>query len=127
MLWWLAVKKGAAATWAWLKKYWMWLILPVGVLVYLFGKMSGAKSLEVVTPELVGASETKDSADEKAKEERAKAKEKLERIKEEALREHTETIEKLNEEQREHADELVGDPDKLNDFLLEVGRSMRSG
>ena len=127
MLWWLAVKKGVAAMWSWLKKYWMWLLLPVGVVVFFLGKLSGRKAPEIVTSELVGASETKVDADKKAGEEKAEAKEELGLKKAEVLKEHAETVKKLNEEQKKRADELVDNPKKLNDFLLEVGRSMRDG
>jgi hypothetical protein len=114
--------------WSWLKRYWYWIAFPVGLLLFslrFLGRRKPAGPVDVLAPELVGASQ-------KAEDERLLA-EKAARLAEDERRykldvveaKHLETVRRLNAEQREQADQLRSDPDKLNEYLLKVGKDVR--
>jgi len=125
MLWWLAVKKGAASAWAWLKKYWVWVVgLLGGLVLFLAGRFT-RKAPDVIAPELLGHVNKKIEVDEEAERKKEEAKAKLVERVSEIKRDHDETIEHLDDKQKERMDELLEDPDDLNSFLLEVGKSVR--
>jgi len=114
------------AAWGWLKKNWMWILLPVGVLLFLSGRLSKkTQVIEVVNPELQGHEEKKRGIDQKADAE-------LKRLQEERAKklaaveaEHSAVLEALREEQKKKADDLRDDPDQLARYLLEVGKDIR--
>lgn len=114
--------------WLWLKKNWKWLLLPVGIVLFLVGRVSKkTRKIEVVSPELVGAGEEKgkllvELSDEITIVEKEKV-EKLQKIE----KEHAETVKKLTEDQKKEADSLREDPDALQEYLLQVGKDVRSG
>jgi len=110
---------------AWLKKNWKWLVFPVGIALYLLGYYAHKKPV-VVAPESVGAAAVKEQAKEEAKKSEAQAEE--ERLLNLATitNEHANTIKHLTDEQKEKAKELSADPVKLNDFLIDVGKSIRN-
>lgn len=110
----------------WLKRNWMWLLLPVGIILFLLGRGSKpTRKIDVVSTKLHGADakreELKKELAEKVKELDDEKVDKISTV----VKEHKETIEKLTNEQKGEADNLLGDPDKLNSYLLEVGRRVR--
>ena len=109
----------------WLKKYWPWIILPVGVLLVLLKVFQ--RRPNVIAPELLGALEHERKVDEETAE-KAKA---LESEKEKRLSEieeaHKEVVERLTEAQKEQVKHLRDDPESLNSFLLDVGKEVRGG
>jgi hypothetical protein len=108
----------------WLKKNWRWLVLPVGIALFLAGYLIRKKP-KVLAPEMVGASEVERNAtDDAAAAVAAAVKEKDERLAE-IEKEHAATLEKLTDGQRAKVKELHEDPEKLNDFLLHIGRDIR--
>ena len=111
-----------AKAWPWLKKYWYWVLLPVGLLLLLSRRRSGptAVSTELLDAADVerGAREKADAAVEKAREERD---ERLSELDEE----HAAAVREQVREQQDTVDELRGDPGRLNDFLKDVGADMR--
>lgn len=111
--------------WRWLKKYWMWLLFPVGIFVFIVGRLTARRLPDVVAPEIVEAEENRrraqEEADRQVEEAEAEREQKLDEIREE----HAETVSKLTEAQKEKAAELVDDPEKLNEFLTNVGREVR--
>lgn len=111
--------------WSWLKKYWMWLLFPIGILIFILGKISVCKSPDVVAPELVGAEEERRKAQEGADRQVFIATKEREKKLDEIRKEHEQVIKDLTDEQRGQVKELEEDPDKLNDFLLDVGRQIR--
>mgnify|MGYP001244304738 FL=1 len=122
----LALKVFFSKAWEWLKKYWMWVLFPIGLLVL------GAKGLAllkrpapVLPPELVGASQTAESerriAEQRAREAETARAQKITQVE----AEHLDVIRKLDEEQYKKVEELRDDPDKLNEYLLQVGKDMR--
>lgn len=111
--------------WNWLKKYWVWLLFPIGILLFVVGRLTRKDLLDVVAPEVVGAEEERrkaqEAADKKAFEAELERQRELDLVREK----HDELIQDLTDEQREKAKELESDPKKLNEFLLDVGRTVR--
>jgi predicted negative regulator of RcsB-dependent stress response len=109
---------------SWLKKNWKWLLFPIGVALYVVGYFSRTK-LNVVPSEVAGAAVVKDDADSKAEAAKVKAEEvRLEELVK-VEKDHAATIDKLTDDQKEKAKELKGDPAKLNEFLLGIGKDIR--
>jgi hypothetical protein len=117
---WLTLK-----AWPWFKKYWKWFLFPIGIIIYIVGYSTHKKSM-VVAPSLLGAAEDKLKAEEKAREETTEAKEKRDEALAAVEKEHAETVAKLTDEQRAKMESLRKEPDKLNEFLVGVGKSIRS-
>jgi len=116
------------SAWAWTKRNWQWIILPVGILIFLFGRSSKpTRKIEVVASNLHKADAKKEDIRKELEEKLGELdEEKAEKI-EEVVKEHQKTIEGLTDDQKDEADDLLGDPDALNDYLLDVGRSVRDG
>lgn len=112
--------------WVWVKKYWKYLLFPIGILVGIIGFI-GRRKPEVIAPELLDAEEKEREINEEAEKRLDEVEEKRRKQVEDVEREHAETIQKLTDEQKEKLEELREDPDELNDFLLEVGKSVRRG
>lgn len=107
----------------WLKRNWKWIILPVGILMAIVS-MPRRRKLQA-SSELLGAAKVEreaeavaDAAVEKAKAEKEVA---LQAIEED----HAKVIEELTDEQRGQVEELREDPEKLNSFLMGVGKDIR--
>lgn len=109
----------------WLKKYWMWVVFPIGIVIFFLGRWTKPKDPTVIAPELLGAADKKLEEDEKAKRAEEEAKAELEKKRDQILEEHHKLIESLSEEQQDKVDDLLGDPEALNDYLKDVGRSIR--
>ncbi len=112
------------AAWDWLKRNWMWILLPVGVLVAVARLFKGG-SPPVIAPGSVEASRVQTAEREKADAAVQKADEERKAKLEEIEKEHGEALSKLTEEQSNKVAELVDDPDALNDYLLKVSKGMR--
>jgi hypothetical protein len=108
----------------WLKKYWKWLLFPIGILIFIAGYVVRPKP-KVLSSELHGAGDTKREADDKAAEKTDEARAKRDERLAEVEKDHAKTVAKLTRKQRDQLEELREDPDKVNDFLLQVGREIR--
>jgi len=115
--------------WEWLKKYWKWILFPIGILgmviTYFIGRSSKKTKVEVISP-------VEKEADDMVKKEQAEADKKAAEAKKERdekvaqlEKEHAETIKEFNDELRDKYEEIKDDPDKVSEFLLNVGKSMR--
>jgi hypothetical protein len=112
--------------WTWLKKYWKYLLFPVGILLGVLGMLSKRKDLgDVVAPKEVETEGERDQANQEAKELSAEAKAERDEKVMEIGREHLGTVMKLTDEQKVKARELVDDPEQLNEYLLDVGKEIR--
>jgi hypothetical protein len=112
--------------WPWFKKYWMWVLLfPLALVIYLTGRSHG--EVVVVNDDHESDAAKKKIADveTRAAAEREKAKSELLRKSAKVIEEHQEAVNDLTEEQEGKVDELLEDPDALNEYLLEVGRRAR--
>jgi hypothetical protein len=112
--------------WEWFKKNWMWVILfPVALAAYLFGRDHGEVTVLTDDTESDAAKKRIEDIDKQVAEERAEETVKLWKRTRAVIEEHRETVDNLTEEQDKEVDELLKDPDALNEYLLEVGRKAR--
>jgi hypothetical protein len=112
--------------WVWLKANWRWLLFPAGLLVFLAGWLTRSRSTPVVvSPALQEAAQAAARAGEEADRQAAGAA----RVRDERVRqievEHAEALKKLTDAERAQVRELQDDPEKLNQFLVDVGRQTR--
>ena len=111
--------------WMWLKKYWKYVLFPIGIIVGILSVLGRRKSGPVIAPEVLGAEEDKkrarEDADKKLKVADAEQTRKIQAITEE----HAKVIDQLNAEQKGRLEELREDPDELNNFRLSVGKDVR--
>jgi Skp family chaperone for outer membrane proteins len=112
--------------WPWLKANWKWLLFPIGILVFIAGYTSKSK-IGTVSSELLGAAEDRKVIEGRTAgqivEEKQVRDEKLAKIE----KEHSATVSKLTRAQRDQMEKLRNDPDKVNEFLLKVGKDIRGG
>lgn len=103
----------------------MWLLFPVGVFIYLAGRQQG----KVVVVDKREESDAARVFEEKVEARKQAAIDELDQAlvqrTEAVVREHTEAINALTEEQRMVADELLDNPDELRNYLMGVGRRAR--
>lgn len=116
------IAAAAIVAWEWLKKNWHWVLFPVGILLVVLGYRRKAP---VVAPALVGADEVQEREDTKADAVKAQALADRDKKIAEVTQQHSAVIAQLTDTQRKEADSLQEDPEKLNAFLLDVGRDMR--
>lgn len=112
--------------WPWLKKYWAWVLLfPIMLCVYLLGRGHG--EVKVINDDHESDAAKKKIADveTRAAAEKEQAKSELLKKSAKVIGEHQEAVNNLTEEQEGKVDELLEDPDALNEYLLEVGRRVR--
>jgi len=111
--------------WEWLKKYWKYILFPVGIVLGILGALSTRRAVEVTPSEVGEAEKEKRRAEEEAEEKVREAEtKKLQRI-QEIEEEHRAVIEQLTEEQQSRVEELRESPEDLNTFLLDVGKQIR--
>lgn len=112
----------------WWRKNWKWVLLPIGIISFILGfLLTSRRKQQVVAPKLLKALEVETqatiNAEAKVHEAEETRDEQIKKIEEE----HKETVESLTDEQKGKLEELKGDPEKLNAFLLNVGKSVRDG
>jgi flagellar biosynthesis component FlhA len=110
---------------AWVKKYWKWLLFPIGVLLFFLGKLTARRPPDVVAPELVEADKKAEEASREAERKRIEAALERDMVVSELKKEHAEIVSKLTNEQQEKVKEFEKNPAALNRFLLDVGKSAR--
>ncbi len=128
MITWLAVKAALTKVWEWLKKYWMWIFFPIGLLFVVVRFLPLLKkSPAVLAPELVGASETADNermiAEAKAKEAAKVRAQELEAVE----TKHGQAVKEVVDKQRAESDSLQEDLEQLNAYLKQTGKDVRRG
>jgi Sec-independent protein translocase protein TatA len=120
---WARIVGWAFKAWGWLKKNWQWVLLPVGLLLLL--SRLRPRAPEVVSSSLIGAGETQRAAEQRADEQVEEARAELDEKVEQAAQEHQSQVRSLVEKQKDDAAELAEDPQRLNAFLLNVGKETR--
>ncbi len=113
--------------WAWLKRNWKWLLFPVGILVYLIGRVSASKNVSVVSPGLVGHQEVREGLEAEAE---AKKQAATERAAEQLSSIEANRSSKVSSETQKQVDEIEaaqGDPAKVSELLKNIGKDIRSG
>lgn len=104
------------------KKWWRWLI--AGAAVVLAFALGRLKKPTVVVPE---PSEKQKSTEEKTKQEEAKLDQKAAEETQKVLDQHKATVDALTDEQRKKVEEIKDDPQAVNQYLLDVGKTIRGG
>ena len=111
--------------WAWLKKNWHWVVLPVGAALYLLGR-AGRKA-PVVSPALVQHFEVQHQAEQEAGQQAALATiardKKIQRLNQD----HDQVIQRLKEADARTAEALKDDPIALSRFLNQVNQDVEKG
>lgn len=113
--------------WEWLKKYWKYILFPVGIVLGVIAAVAARRStpVNVVAPKEVETEPERDAANaaavQKAKEAEAARDAAIKKVE----AEHAATLKVLTDEQKGKVAELQEDPDELNKFLLSVGKSIR--
>jgi len=120
-LWWSNKAK------PWLAKYWMWIFLPVGVVMLLLGWSRKAKKIEVVSTELYEADTKKEGIKEELEQKIEELKDERSEKVEDAVEARDEAVSDLVDEQRHDAGKLVDDPTALNAYLQNAGKHVRRG
>jgi hypothetical protein len=120
---------GLQALVAWCREHWVWIVFPVGVLLYLVGWLNGRDRSQVIVTTSPGESAGAKS-DLRASEARvALEKERLEEEKRQqeaaALAEHAAQGQSVKAALKEVVPALLEDPDTLNAHLLQKGRQIR--
>jgi hypothetical protein len=110
--------------WAWVKKNWHWVVLPVGILLYLMGR-AGRKP-PVVSPGLVQHFEVVEKAEENAVVQTAAAQATHDKKVEMVNQTHDQVIQRIKEADARTEAALADDPIALNRFLQQVGKDQRS-
>jgi hypothetical protein len=117
----------AIKAWVWLRANWKWLILPVGVLLWVLGRLSAKKPPDVVAPELLGAAKGIQAASDKASLDLANAA----RAKDAEITlvdgVHSDAVHKAVQAQENKYEELKDKPEEVNSFLASVGKDIRKG
>lgn len=103
--------------WAWFKKYWKWILFPIGILFMVATVasrfMPGFKTFDVTQRADERAKLEKERRDAELAAENQKLQERLAQVR----AENQHKLEVLTESQMQQAAELEGDPEALNEWL----------
>lgn len=114
-----------AAAWEWVKKNWHWIVVPVGVVLYLMGR-AGRRNVHVVSPQLVQHEEVEREAEQKAtSEQQAAAKTHDEKV-QQVDQVYENLVKNIKAADARRAEALKDDPVALNRFLKEVDKTTKS-
>ena len=109
----------------WLKKYWKWLLLPIGLLLWLLGRLTAKKTVTITSTAIAEADEAKGKinaeAAEKVREADAKEAAQLAGI----SAQQAAAVARETQKQVDAAAEAQGDPDAVNALLIQTGKDAR--
>lgn len=111
----------AAAAWAWLKKWWKWLLPVVGAALWLFGRLSKKSEVVVVSPELIDYEKIARQAEAQAQGKALAAAAARDKKIDIVDRDYDAVIKKMDEADERKKQALANDPVALNQFLKEIG------
>lgn len=125
----LLVKAGrwcSSIAWPWVRKNWKWLIFfPVVLVVWLLGKRSGRVTVVTDDSESDAAQVFREDAEADTAARVARLDEERREAVEEAVEGHKTAVTRQSQNQQDGAEELLGEPERLNSFLHDVGRNQR--
>lgn len=111
--------------WAWLKRNWKWLLLPIGVAAWLFGRAFGKKTVAVQSSAL----EAHDELERQVVKDAAKQKEAIRAQEQQQLSgldaAHSAAVTAATQTVINEAADAQGDSDKVNEFLQGVSKDLR--
>lgn len=102
--------------WEWLKLNWKWLLFPIGIALFILGKLSSRGGGSTIDP-VVKADERAKVEEDLRKTELAEESKKLQDRLTEVHTTHVEKLKVLTEEQLQQAADLEDDPEALNSWL----------
>lgn len=113
-----------ATAWAWLKKWWKWLLLPIGAGLWLLGRATAKTKIVVASPELQEHAELEQGwAAEADQKKTTAAVEK--RIRDELIeKDYTESMEKVHQKVEDASAGLENDPILLTNYLKKAGKNV---
>lgn len=113
--------------WGWLKRNWKWLLLPVGVVLYLVGRASSKKEVSVLSPGLVAHEEVKAKLDAEAAQKKQAADEKAAAQLSGIEANRSAKVSSETQKQVDEIEAVQGDPAKVTDLLKNIGKDIREG
>lgn len=112
--------------WSWLRDHWKTVLLGVVTLgISLIVGRALRRTPAVVNPQLLEAEKVREDSQAVEDAQRAQAEAERQRDLAAVQVEHADAIAKLTEKQKAQVEELSADPEKLNSFLLSVGKETR--
>lgn len=112
-------------TWEWLKKYWAWLIVPVGAAIWLLGRLSAKKQVTITSTALEEADAAKKGIDAEADAKVDAADAKMEAQLSGVAAAHSADVAATTQKQLNAVAAAQGNPEAVNSLLLDVGKGMR--
>lgn len=115
------------AAWGWVKMHWRWLLFPVGILLFLLGRLTRKSTpvVQVVSPALEGHDKVDQELQKKLDASLTQVDEQKQKQLLDIETEHAATIKTLTDDQKKQMADLRSDPDQLASFLKSVGDSAR--
>jgi len=101
MIFWITMK-----FWPWLKKYWKWILFPIGILSVIIAAIFGSKVIDEVAPD----QKKLDDADKKLDQEIEEATAKRDAALQELAEENQARLENISEEQEKELQDLAEKP-----------------
>lgn len=110
------------AIWIWLKKYWKWVLFPVGALLWLATRR---RTVQVTSSEREGQARVEAEATTQAADKLERARRTRDGEVSRVEKRIDAELDKLDASARAEAERLKEDPQALNDFLRSVGKDVR--
>jgi hypothetical protein len=112
-------------TWEWLKRYWKWLLLPLGILLWFLGRATAKKEVTVTSTALAESDTAKAAIDAKALEQTAQADAKEAAQLAVVTSQRSAAVAAATQTQIDAASAAQGDSGAVNSILTNVGKDMR--
>lgn len=102
--------------WEWVKLHWQWILFPVGIVLFVLGRVSTQR--DVITTDPTAKADDRAKAEEEIRRQQQAAADAQLRAQLDAVRaEHAQKLKQLTSEQLDHAATLEDDPEALNTWL----------
>ena len=102
--------------WEWLKTHWQWVLFPIGIVLFVLGRLSTQRDV-ITTDPTAKADDRAKAEEERRKQEQDAADAALKAHLEAVREEHREKLQALTDDQLNHAAALEDDPEALNTWL----------
>lgn len=115
-----------ASSWAWIKKWWKWLLPVVGAGLWVLGRATAKRQIVIPSPELQGHAELEVEQNAFAEQKKAVIAAEKEKREHEIDVTYEDSIRESREVAEAKVIELSNEPIELNEYLKKVGRDVRS-
>jgi|SRR5688572_16072692 len=109
---------------AWLKKWWRWIVFPVGIALALLGLRK--TKVSVTSPELQGHAKLESDLNARAAQQKEVASEQKAQRLRVADETYDESVAETQRELVENTKKVTNDPVSLNDYLKKAGKNVRN-